>query len=179
MSASTKTIRLGSPRDPWYLSKMAVRAWSEAAAVCLAECGHGSGVEMTVDGFGEFERVRVEAPSLDDAMRRTHRDLTPATELGALAVVASLVHDLTDDLFLEQSIKPSGIDYWLGRRGQGNLFQGDKTRLEISGILRASNNSVEKRFSEKFTRLDRYDDERAAKVAVVEFSAPKTAMREH
>jgi hypothetical protein len=172
-------IRLGNPRRPWYLSDNSVRTWAEAAAVCLDECNHAPGVEMTVRGFADILRVRVEAPVVTDSMRRTHRNLKPAAEQGAIAVVSSLIHDLTEDVFIEQSIEHSGIDYWLVRRGQGMLFQG-KTRLEISGILRETKaNSIARRIREKSTRLDRYKDESPAKIAIVEFSAPKAVMEDH
>lgn len=113
-------------------------------------------------------------------MRRTHRNLKPATEKGAESIVACLMHDLTDHVFIEQAFDHTGFDYWLGDRDdEGPHFQ-KKVRLEISGILReTSSNTVDHRISDKLERLSRYPDERPVKIAVVEFSTPRTVVQTH
>ena len=173
-------LRLGHPREPWRLGKVAVQLWAQAAAVCLEEVGHPATVVMTVLGFPQASRVILKAPVVDDAIRRTFRNLKPAAEQGAVAVVAALVHGLTGETFFEQSVERTGIDYWLVDRDDRGPFFQRKSRLEISGILReSSSNSVEYRLRQKRDRLAKYPDQRPAKIAVVEFSAPRTVMEEH
>lgn len=173
-------LQLGRPRVPWLLSDLAVRAWAEAAAVCLDAVGHGCTVEASIEGIPGVLRVILDAPTADEAMRKTHRNLKDATELGAVAVIASVVHDLSDELILDQAVEGTRIDYWLGRRGEGPLYQ-KKSRIEISGILReAPNNTTEYRIHKKRERLRKNPDERNATIAIVVFSAPKAVMeREH
>lgn len=173
-------LQLGHPRAPWLLSDLAVRAWAEAAAVCLDAVGHSCPVEANIDGIPGVTRVIFDAPTVDEAMRRTHRNLKDATELGALVVIASVVHDLTEELILDQAVEGTRIDYWLGQRGEGPLYQ-KLTRIEISGILReAPNNTIEHRVRNKRERLRKNPDERTATIAIVAFSQPKAVMeREH
>lgn len=178
-SDEPRVLRLGHPRPPWRLSVSSVNAWAEAAAICLNECSHGAGVTMSVVGIPQTTEVLLDVPEVDESMRRTHRNLKPAAEKGAEAVVASLIHDLTDDIFIEQAVDHTGIDYWIARRDDAPLFQ-NTTRIEISGILRESaSNTVEYRIRKKRERLDKYPDEWPAKIAVVEFSAPKAVMEEY
>lgn len=133
---------------------------------------------MVVSGISQASRVILRAPAVDDTMRRTHRNLKPAVEKGAESIVACLLHDLTDYVVLEQALDHTGFDYWLAdRNDEGPHFQ-KKVRLEISGILReTSSNAVVHRVSERIERLHRYPDERPAKIAVVEFSAPHTVVQ--
>jgi hypothetical protein len=173
-----QVLRLGHPRPPWLLSALAVRTWAEAAAVCLEHCEHRCGVGMAVRGISDVRQVSLETPEVDEPMRRTHQNLKPAAEDGAVAVVASLIHDLTDDLFIKQAVEHTGIDYWLGRR-DAQHFQ-SAIRIEISGILREnSSNTVEYRLRKKHERLSKYTDECPAKVAIVEFSTPKAIVEDH
>jgi hypothetical protein len=161
------------------LSKAAVIDWAEAAAVCLNECGHTSGVKMAVVGVQNTTEVLLDVPKVDESMLRTHQDnLKPAVEMGAVAVVASVIQDLTDDLVLKRGPDHTGYDYLLARR-DAPLFQ-NTTRIEISGILRESaNNTVEYRIRKKRERLGKYPDERPAKIAVVEFAAPRVVVEEY
>jgi hypothetical protein len=175
-------LHLGHPREPWRLCELTVRTWAKAAAVCLEVVGHRGSLVMTIVGLPHARQVQLEAPTIDDAVRRTYRNMKTAVEHGALAVVASLVQDLTDETFLEQAVEGTGIDYWLvGREEPGPILQG-RTRLEISGILRedpSTSNTIQKRLRDKHQRIDKYPDERPAKIAIVEFSAPRTVMETH
>lgn len=173
-------LRLGHPREPWRMGELAVLLWAQAAAVCLEDVGHGATVTMTVLGIPGASRVVLEAPVVDDAVRRTFRNRKPAVEQGAIAVVAALVHGLTSETLLQQSIEGTGIDYWLVDRDDPGPFFQTTSSIEISGILReSSSNSVEHRLRQKRERLSKYPDQRPAKIAVVEFSAPRTVMEEH
>lgn len=179
-SDEPRVLRLRRPREPWTLSQHVLEAWTEAAAVCLEVGGHGSQVELALEGLPDAPRVALEAPTVDDSMRRTHRNSKPAVEMGAVAVTVSLIHDLTNDVFIEQAVDHTGIDYWLAPRGRATpLFQGT-TRLEISGILcEKPNNTVEYRLQQKRERLQKYADERPVKIAVVEFAAPRAVVEHH
>ena len=173
-------LHLGSPRPPWRLTPRAAQTWADAAAVCLEKVGHDVHVEMSVTGFDRATRVIVQAPAVDDAMRRTHRNLKDAVEFGAQAVVASLIHEFTDLVFIDQAFDHTGVDFWLASRSESGPFFQAKARLEISGILRETpSNSVEYRLTKKAERLDKYPSEYPASIAVVEFSQPRTEMRHH
>lgn len=130
-------LQLGHPRAPWLLSDLAVRAWAEAAAVCLDAVGHTSPVEASIEGIPGVTRVILDAPTVNEAMRKTHRNFKDATEFGALVVIASVVHDLSDELILDQAVEGTRIDYWLGRRGEGPLYQ-KLTRLDFGHLAGGS-----------------------------------------
>lgn len=172
------TFRLGHPREPWLLTGPELQTWAECAAVCLDVVGHHQRVQMTLTGMGDVATVALEWDAATDVMQRSHADLQVAAERGALAVVASLVHDLTDDLFFAQSVKSTGIDYWLARRTD-RLFQ-RTARLEVSGMLRDRDGyEVRRRLKARHERLDTLADERPARIAVVVFDEPRTVVEDH
>ncbi len=97
-----------------------------------------------------------------------------STELGAMAIAVLLSGKEIGYSAIQRSVKGTGIDYWLGD-GDDPHFQ-NKARLEISGILKASGNNVERavkaRVNQKLRQTERSDGSLPAYVIVVEFGSP-------
>jgi hypothetical protein len=110
--------------------------------------------------------------------KRCWADLEEATEYGAYGIAIVLVHELTQLTVVERSRKKTGFDYWLGDRDDpAPLFQ-DKTRLEVSGILRGENTVVLAREKLKIAQVKRYESTETRRlpaiVIVVEFGTPRS-----
>ena len=74
----------------------------EAAAVCLADQGHGRLVQLRLTG--EFQHtVELALPPVDEPMRRTHADLPRAVERGACAIAALVCERQQGLVVAEQS----------------------------------------------------------------------------
>jgi hypothetical protein len=152
------------------LSRACGTVLAEAAAVCLEERQHRSGVTFHLTGtkVGQF---LVEWPPVDDQARRSHNDLQEATERGAYGIAILIVCDLTGMVVVERSKKGPGFDYWLGEEDDDELFQG-KARLEVSGILSGSRSQVQARVRQKREQVKPSDHLAPGYVAVVEFGTP-------
>ena len=144
----------------------------EAAAVCLEENHHASGVLLSVDGMSK-ETFELSWAQLHAAHRTTYADLQEATEWGACGVALLLVRQLTGLTTIERSAKGGGFDWWIGTSDPTGLpFQG-MSRLEVSGILRGHADSVETRLKQKIRQTDPSDSLGPAVIAIVEFGQPK------
>lgn len=146
-------------------------ALAQAAAVCLDEQHHTSGVVLQV--YGSFDQqFGLYWDDVSDQMRRSWADEPFATEQGAYAVAALLVLELTGLTVIEKSKKGTGFDYWLGEKGSAPLFQG-KARLEVSGIRHADSGEVQARTRRKLDQTRRSDNYGLpALVVVVDFGSP-------
>jgi hypothetical protein len=154
---------------------------AEAAAVCLEDRSHKTGVGIHLTGM-TTDQLRVEWDAVDDQCRASHNDLQEATEHGACGVAILIVCGLTGKVVTERSKKGPGFDYWLGDRGPDDgteddslLFSG-KGRLEISGILEGSRSTVQSRVKEKKEQMKPSRSLAPGYVAVVEFSAPQVCV---
>jgi len=152
-------------------------AIAQAAAVCLKEEGHSSGIMLSVDGSvsNRFTLTWIE-PSM--SAHRCWADSEDATEHGAYAVAIVLVHELTPLTVVERSKKGTGFDYWLGERDHPTpLFQ-EKSRLEVSGIRTGTNALVLAREQAKIKQVNLHATEATkslpAIVVIVEFSTPRS-----
>jgi hypothetical protein len=150
-----------------------------AAAVCLEERGHQTGIpiHVTVDG-STVQRLPLYWPAASPEAQRSWADPDEATEQGACAIAALLVDTLTDLTILERSRTHSGFDYWLGPRNHPTpLFQ-DKTRLEVSGIRHAEEDRVRARERQKFAQITRNESSQTRRlpciVVIVEFGMPQS-----
>ena len=143
----------------------------EAAAVCLADQGHGRLVQLRLTG--EFQHtVELALPPVDESMRRTHADLPRAVERGACAIAALVCERQQGLVVAEQSRRGGGFDYWLAPADDDQpLFQ-SRSRLEVSGILKGSEAQVRRRMQEKLKRLAKFESVTPTWVMVVEFSRP-------
>jgi hypothetical protein len=145
---------------------------AQAALVCLDHNRHSSGVKLTVEGdFAEAVEIRWQLV-LDDAMRAYWKDLTDATNQGAVGIAILLVRLLFGYTVVERSSIGTGIDWWLGTEGD-ELFQ-KKARLEVSGLLQEPQWRANARLKEKKEQTKQSDRTRTpASIIVVEFSAPQ------
>ncbi len=160
-----------------YMSREWCAALAQAAAVCLAEEGHASGIMLRVDG-GVSERFTLTWTDPAPPAHRCWADPEEATEYGAYAVAIVLVHALTTLRVVERSRKGTGFDYWLGERDNpAPLFQ-EKTRLEVSGIRNGANTLVIARERDKVAQVQRYATEATkglpAIVVIMEFGTPRS-----
>jgi hypothetical protein len=145
---------------------------AEAAAVCLEERQHRSGVTFHLSG-AHAQQFLVQWPPVDDQARRCYNDLQEATERGAYGIAILIVCDITGMVVVERSKKGPGFDYWLGNEDEdgGELFE-RKARLEVSGILSASRPQVQARVRQKKKQMKPSDRLAPGYVAVVEFGTP-------
>lgn len=146
--------------------------FAEAAAVCLEDQKHSSGVGINVNGdFSEAFAIAWDETT--DQMRRSWADLQFATEMGAYGVAVVLLHELTELTVVERSRKGTGFDFWLGIKNEiaKTLFQG-KARLEVSGILNGDENTIRSRVRQKLRQTNRSDGSLPALIVIVEFSMP-------
>ncbi len=150
---------------------------AEAAAVCLANQGHGERCLLQVRWQSEQRAFILHRPLVSEPMRRAYRDLQEATELGACGVAVLVAREITGHTAIERSVKGTGFDYWIGtfnspERGLEPLER--KAHLEVSGILQAGREIVEGRVREKIQQTRRSAGDYPAYVVVVEFSTPLT-----
>lgn len=109
-------------------------AFAEAAVVCFEDCGHLSGVMMSVDGDDD-RTLTMSWDAPHETSRPSWADTQEATENGAYGVAALLVISFTDYYISQRSFKGPGFDFWLTRTPSSALFQ-DALRLEVSGTRR-------------------------------------------
>jgi hypothetical protein len=143
---------------------------AEAAAVCLENREHQSGVTCHLTGM-KVEDFPIEWSAVDEQMRRTYNDLQEATERGAYGIAILVVQDLTGKVVIERSRKGPGFDYWLGDDDDGSLFVG-KARLEVSGILSGQPSVIQSRLREKKDQIKPSEHLGPGYVAIVEFGTP-------
>ena len=152
-------------------------ALAEVAGVCLESQGHAPSIQLYLYGYRN-NVYKLAWPMITDQSRRTWNDLQEATEYGATAIAVLLAKREIGYDVVERSVKGTGIDYWMGDESDGPPFQ-HKTRLEISGILKATGDSedavkreVSARVREKLKQTDRSGDTLPAYAIVVEFGSP-------
>ena len=146
------------------------RSLAEAAAVCLDDRKHTSGVSLQITGLQKQERV-LTWPSVTDQQRRCYNDLQEATERGAYGVAILVVKELTGQLVVERSKKGPGFDYWLAHADDEQLFS-NKARLEVSGILSGTDTEMRGRTRQKKKQIQPSARLAPGYVAIVEFSKP-------
>jgi hypothetical protein len=145
---------------------------AEAAAVCLENQKHAPGVSLSVDG--SYRRtVHLNWDRVGNQEQRTYADLHEATEYGACGIAILVVENAARKVVVERSKKGTFFDYWVGLEGKDELFQGDRARLEISGILNGDLKKMEMRTTQKLEQVKQAKGKLPTYVAVVEFGGPK------
>jgi len=146
---------------------------ANAAAVCLDKNRHTSGVELEVSGQYR-RRIEVCWDGPSDQVRRSYADLQEATEFGAAGVAIAALNNFAGWVVMQRSRKGKGFDYWISKKNEpgGPLFQGCAP-LEVSGILTGDDTDLQRRVQIKKNQISAAKT-RQGKVAVVEFSAPKS-----
>ena len=100
-----------------------------------------------------------------------YNDKNRATETGAAGIATLLASKLTGYLVLEPSKGGTGFDYWLGEITDGGLEY--LAGLEVSGIRRGADSTIEARMREKLQQASRSNRPGFATfVIVVEFGRP-------
>lgn len=166
-SCDLERLRKGMPG----LTSAAGGYLAEAAAVCLEDRSHASGVSLSVEG--SYHRiVRLSWANVSDQQLRTHADLHEATEHGACGIAILVVENASRKVVVERSKKGTFFDYWLGTDGKGELFQ-ERARLEVSGILEGDDKKLESRTSQKLEQIKQAKGKLPRYIAVVEFGRPK------
>jgi hypothetical protein len=143
---------------------------AEAAAVCLEERQHATGVTLQLTGVRSAQ-FPMQWPPVTDQARRSHNDLQEATERGAYGIAILVVCEFTGMVVVERSKKGPGFDYWLGDEDDGQLFAG-KARLQVSGILSGPRSQLQARARQKKEQIKPSDHLAPGYVAVVEFGTP-------
>ena len=106
-----------------------------------------------------------------DQLDRSWKDQFYATEHAAICISILLALKLTNFTIVERSARFNGFDYWLGEKGD-LLFQ-KKARLEISGIFKDSERTLNQRYSVKLQQTKSSDElQIPAYIGVVELSMP-------
>ncbi len=145
---------------------------AKAGVVCLESQGHVQGVNLSVTGNGNRSYV-LDWDPIHELDRRFWRDMSKATEYGAICIAVLLAKRETGHDVIEISWRGTGFDYWLGEAAGITLQR--KARLEISGILQGNEYIIRRRVREKLAQTDRSDllyKSKPAYVIVVEFSMP-------
>ena len=146
---------------------------ANAAAVCLDKNRHTTGVELEVSGQYR-RRIEVCWDGPTEQVRRSYADLQEATEFGAAGVAIAALNNFAGWVVMQRSRKGTGFDYWIAKKNErgGPLFQG-YSPLEVSGILTGDDTELLRRVQIKKVQISAAKP-RQGKVAVVEFSAPKS-----
>jgi len=171
----------GEPGLPG-LTSAAGRYLAESAAVCLASQSHQPGTTLRVEGIVQRELALVWS-QVTPQMERAYNDLQEATEAGACAVAILLIRESLGLTVVRRSRKGSGVDYWLGPGGTGDVqeplaFQ-QVARLEVSGILQGTQSQTAARLKQKQAQTRRsHDTWIPAYVVVVEFGGPRALVGE-
>ncbi len=159
--------------------------YAEAAAVCLAHCGHVSGVGLSTRGVIE-RHYEVHWSAITEQINSSHYDIQEATESGASAIALFLARDLLELNALERSKKESGFDYWVGPDGAQmrhgpdgpEMLEGDGVyRLEITGTTVGTDSLVRSKLKQKKDQVNKYRKKHpgiGAYVCVVVFNYPES-----
>ena len=144
---------------------------AHAAAVCLENCGHSSGVTLAVHGEN-VESFTVEWSFLVTSVLKSYwSDLVEATEYGAYGLALLLMNSLTGLRVIKRSGQGTGFDWWIG--DEDNVLQ-NMSRLEVSGILMGSARQIRDRASSKIRQVRKAAAATPhAYIVVVEFGTPQ------
>lgn len=152
---------------------------AEAAAACLDDQGHLNHVAFQIDGIESCE-IELQWNAIDDTIRRFNADQEVATEYGAYGISALLMPHLTGLTVIERSVKGKdfGFDFWLGSAEDADMLFQRKARLEVSGIRKGSEATIQSRVKMKLKQISPSDAVSPGYVAVIEFSTPKARIVE-
>ncbi len=144
----------------------------EACVVCLTRQNHSfEGTKLAVSFDKQFEMTMTWDNIFNEQLDRTWKDQEYTTEHGAVCLAILTALKLTDFTVIERAVKKTGIDYWLGKKGD-LLFQ-IKARLEISGIFNGSENEIYCRYNFKIKQTKQSDKSQLpAFIGIVEFNKP-------
>lgn len=141
----------------------------EAAAVCLQDREHQTGIQLFVVGV-KPDAFYLEWSAVDEQQKRCYNDMQEATEWGACCIAILLVRELSGKVVVERSKKGPGFDHWIGE-DDDLLFRG-KARLEVSGILLGTTSQIDTRVKQKKAQIKSTNHLAPGYIAIVEFGKP-------
>ena len=167
MTLELENITQGFPG----LTKHMGQFLGEACIVCLSRHHHSChGTPLSLSGDVKKTIELVWADVFDDQVDRTWNDQEEATEYGAACLSILIMLESTPFTLIERSAKGSGVDYWLGLKG--DLLLQRIARLEVSGIFHGAN-KVDARFRAKIEQVQQSNlTGLPAYICVVEFGTP-------
>jgi len=169
--------RLGSGAIPG-ISTDRGNSFAEAAAVCLDQNNHLSGVNL-VSLNERGQELPIVWDEVSEQAKRSWGDLKEATEDGAMGIGVLLIERFTAFTCIERAPQGNGNDWWLGYKEEEDMefpFQYKRARLENSGILQGTEAQVRQRANEKIRRIQSYTNRTPAEVVIVEFGRPSWLM---
>jgi len=146
---------------------------AEAAAVCLSR-HHSTPIQFTLTSPVLEVEIEVSWPAPDQAMRDAHNNADDATRDGAYAVSLAATEEWYGLRALKRAETRTGADYYVGLEGQD--FE-DALRLEVSGVDRGDDTTVNRRLRAKVEQARRGASNLPAMAAVVGFEARLIATR--
>ena len=168
MEINVTTITKGLPG----ITPIAASQLYEAFEVCMHKCNHGEKAVLKLNGMTAESIDLIWTDSFNDQKERAYADMQYTVEHGAVCLSVMLSTTLTPYTIIERSRKGTGFDYWLGD-GSSKLFQ-KKARLEVSGILKGDDATINRRYAAKEEQTRRSDNLLLpAYISVIEFSTPK------
>ena len=143
----------------------------EACIVSLSRRKHSHlGTHLLIHGNTEKTIQLVWEDVFDERMDRTWSDQEEATEYGAACLGVLITMEITPYTVIQRSAKGSGVDYWLGHKG--DLLMLRKACLEISGIFQGAD-KVDARFRAKINQVKQLGiTGLPTYICVVEFGTP-------
>ena len=168
MEINVSTIKSGLPG----ITPVAASQLYEAFEVCMHISGHCEKTSLTITGISNDNIGLLWTDDCNSQKERTYADMQYTVEHGAVCLSVMLSTALTPYTVIERSRKGTGIDYWLGDK-DSVLFQ-RKARLEVSGILKGEDSSLNRRYMSKVEQTQQSDGlQLPAYISVIEFSKPK------
>lgn len=147
----------------------------EACIVTLYRSNHKTGIELQISGIAKKGEKLFWEKEFTSQIDRTWKDQIEATELAAVCISILLALKLTQYTVIERSVLGTGFDYWLGNETQNPDLFDKKARLEISGILKGDDKTIDKRTNGKIKQTKQSSGTLLpAYISVVEFSKPKS-----
>ena len=154
------------------LSPVLGSAHAEACLVCLEYHKHHSGIILGIEGSFSSKIELIWSDSVTEQIARSWDDMTNTVEWAACGIAFLVMEALTGFIVIRQARKGNGFDYWLGSENKDTRMFQEKAYLEVSGILKAANqSSIKTRLSQKLGQIDDVEDIPAYAI-VVEFSQP-------
>lgn len=157
------------------LSEVSGSSLLESCIVTLHRSNHKSGVNMDVSGIEEKKRLLIWSKSHTPQLDRTWKDQKEATEKAAVCLSLLLALKYTSFTIIERAVIGTGFDYWLGNDTNDPDIFDKKARLEISGIFKGDNQTIEERVKLKVNQTKQSEKTLLpACISVIEFSTPKS-----
>ncbi|MCC8469010.1 hypothetical protein [Xanthomonas phaseoli] len=161
-------LSLGSLTEEWG------RAICQAAAHCMTERSHASGVELCSEGMGSPNFSVNWAPFKDAAkVEATWSDLQVAVEHGAYAIALATIDVEYGLKVVQRSAKGTGFDFWVRDPAKPGILMQGAERVEVSGILSGTKSDVSGRLGEKLKQMNQSSSMGLpGHAVVVEFGRP-------